>query len=67
MFANNSNFIKFKLIATEEGYDFSKYGRINYLLERRINLLEEVKKLNTLLTSTINDYTCETAGLFFKH
>lgn len=47
--------------------NFGKYGRVNYLLERRIKLLEEVKKLNRIIKKDENDFTCETAEIFFIH
>ncbi len=52
--------------------DFSKLGRVNHALERRLILLEEVKQLSISLSSASpNQYgdpgsSCETAGLFFE-
>ncbi len=48
--------------------DFSRYGRVNYVLAKRIELLEKVKKLQTTL-GVYGDvaYTCETAGHFFLY
>ncbi len=46
--------------------DFSKFGRVNYMLERRLNLLGEVSRLGQSMG--LGDdvgYTCETAGLFY--
>lgn len=48
--------------------DFSRYGRVNYVLTKRIQLLEEVdllqKSLNVL---TEQAYTCETAMNFYMN
>lgn len=47
--------------------DFSRSGRINYLLERRLLLLEEVNKLaKSLNTHMYDDFTCETANIFYE-
>lgn len=48
--------------------DFSRYGRVNYILARRLELLEEVKRLQTTLQVKGDvAYTCETAGYFFLY
>jgi intron-binding protein aquarius len=48
--------------------DFSKYGRVNYMLERRLLLLNEVKKLSQSLSVNIySEFTCETTEIFFKY
>lgn len=48
--------------------DFSRYGRVNYVLARRIELLEEVKRLQKSLGVPGDaSYTCETAGYFFLY
>ncbi|XP_019790804.2 RNA helicase aquarius isoform X4 [Tursiops truncatus] len=48
--------------------DFSRYGRVNYVLARRIKLLEEVKRLQKSLGVPGDaSYTCETAGYFFLY
>lgn len=45
--------------------DFSRYGRVNYVLSQRIELLSRVKKLqDSLDVSGDVSYTCETAGHF---
>ena len=49
------------------GKNFSKHGRINYLLERRIKLLKEVKILaGSILLDQDEDFTCETAEILFN-
>lgn len=46
----------------------SRYGRVNYVLARRIELLEEVKRLQKSLGVPGDaSYTCETAGYFFLY
>ena len=54
--------------ALETEKDFSRYGRVNYVLAKRIELLEQVKKLQETL-GVYGDvaYTCETAGYFFLY
>ena len=48
--------------------DFSRYGRVNFVLAKRLELLEEVGKLqNTLGVPGDVSYTCETAGHFFLY
>jgi intron-binding protein aquarius len=48
--------------------DFSKWGRVNYTLARRLELLKDVEKLAGCLgfSSSAGDvaYTCESAGFF---
>lgn len=45
-----------------------RYGRVNYVLARRIELLEEVKRLQKSLGVPGDaSYTCETAGYFFLY
>jgi intron-binding protein aquarius len=48
--------------------DFSRYGRVNYVLAKRIELLEKVNKLQASL-GVHGDvaYTCETSGYFFLY
>ncbi len=51
--------------------DFSKLGRVNHALERRLILLEEVQQLSVSISTTITHFgdpgtSCETAGLFFE-
>ena len=55
-----------EMLATEK--DFSKYGRVNYVLAHRLELLEEVGRLQQSL-DVLGDvtYTCETAGHFYLH
>ena len=52
--------------ALETEKDFSRYGRVNYVLAKRLELLEEVSKLQKSL-GVVGDvsYTCETARYFF--
>ena len=56
--------------------DFTKTGRVNYLLQRRIELLQEVQVLSESIGVSRTEergkdgqsvYTCETAGYFYKH
>jgi len=48
--------------------DFSRYGRVNFVLARRIELLNEVERLKQSLGVTGDvSYTCETSGFFFVY
>ncbi|XP_039598060.1 RNA helicase aquarius isoform X2 [Polypterus senegalus] len=48
--------------------DFSRYGRVNYVLARRLELLREVGRLQESLDVHGDvSYTCETAGHFFLY
>ena len=48
--------------------DFSRYGRVNFVLAKRMQLLKEVGKLqNSLSIPGDVAYTCETAGHFFLY
>ncbi|XP_057315687.1 RNA helicase aquarius-like [Hydractinia symbiolongicarpus] len=48
--------------------DFSRYGRVNFVLARRLHLLEEVQRLQQSLGVTGDvAYTCETAGHFYLY
>lgn len=52
--------------ALETEKDFSRYGRVNYVLAKRLDLLEQVQKLQESLdVPGDNAYTCETAGYFY--
>jgi len=44
-----------------------RYGRVNFVLAQRLELLQEVSRLQTSLTGVTGDmsYTCETAGYFY--
>lgn len=54
--------------ALETEKDFSRYGRVNYVLSQRIDLLSRVKKLQDSLDVTGDvSYTCETAGHFYLY
>ena len=56
--------------ALETEKDFSRYGRVNYVLKTRLELLVKVQRLQESLgTSTSGDvsYTCETAGHFYLY
>ena len=45
-----------------------RYGRVNYVLAQRLELLDEVKRLQSSLgVSGDMSYTCETAGYFFLY
>lgn len=49
---------------TEE--DFSKYGRVQYMLQKRLELLAEIGRLaRSLGVAADVDYSCETAAHFF--
>lgn len=54
--------------ALETTKDFSRYGRVNYVLAQRLELLKEVERLQQSL-GVVGDvsYTCETAGHFFLY
>ncbi|XP_077992997.1 RNA helicase aquarius-like [Glandiceps talaboti] len=48
--------------------DFSRYGRVNFVLGRRLELLKEVARLQESLGVHGDvSYTCETAGHFFLY
>ncbi|RWS10743.1 intron-binding protein aquarius-like protein [Dinothrombium tinctorium] len=48
--------------------DFSRYGRVNYVLKKRLELLDEVTHLAKSLEVTADvGYTCETASYFFLY
>lgn len=54
--------------ALETEKDFSRYGRVNYVLAKRIDLLNQVQKLQeSLLVTGDVAYTCETAGYFYLY
>ncbi|RHZ66997.1 hypothetical protein Glove_303g82 [Diversispora epigaea] len=47
---------------------FSKYGRVNSFLEKRLSLLQEVDRLaKSLVVGGEHGYTCETAGYFYLY
>ena len=48
------------------GNRFGKYGRVNHMLTRRLQLLAEVQKLNYSLTERDDTFTCETAQIFYQ-
>ena len=54
--------------ALETEKDFSRYGRVNYVLAKRIELLEEVSRLQKSLGVQGDvSYTCETARYFYLY
>ncbi|XP_062863448.1 RNA helicase aquarius isoform X2 [Trichomycterus rosablanca] len=54
--------------ALETEKDFSRYGRVNYVLARRLELLREVARLQESLGVPGDvSYTCETAGHFYLY
>ncbi|KAK2168383.1 hypothetical protein LSH36_17g07036 [Paralvinella palmiformis] len=54
--------------ALETEKDFSRYGRVNYVLAQRLELLAEVGRLQDSLGVPGDvSYTCETAGHFFLY
>ncbi|TKR61786.1 hypothetical protein L596_028850 [Steinernema carpocapsae] len=47
--------------------DFSRYGRVNYVLSKRLELLAKVEKLKDALEISGDvGYSCETAGHFYR-
>lgn len=45
-----------------------RYGRVNYVLAKRLDLLNQVQKLQeSLKVSGDVSYTCETAGYFYLY
>lgn len=54
--------------ALETEKDFSRYGRVNYVLAKRLDLLMEVEKLQKSINVEGDvAYTCETAGYFYLY
>lgn len=54
--------------ALETEKDFSRYGRVNYVLSKRLELLREVERLQSSLNVKGDvSYTCETAGHFYLY
>lgn len=54
--------------ALETEKDFSRYGRVNYVLAKRLDLLMDVQRLQESLgVSGDVAYTCETAGHFYLY
>lgn len=52
----------------ETAQNFSRNGRVNYMLQRRLLLLEEVQKLSKSLDINIYpEFTCETADILYKY
>ncbi|CAF0926502.1 unnamed protein product [Adineta ricciae] len=52
----------------ETDKDFSRYGRVNYILKKRLELLEQVERLQKSLNVTGDlSYTCETAAHFYLY
>jgi len=48
--------------------DFSRYGRVNYVLSKRIELLGEVERLQKSIEAPGDvAYTCETSAFFYVH
>jgi intron-binding protein aquarius len=48
--------------------DFSRYGRVNFILALRLELLQEVERLQKSLNVTGDvSYTCETASHFYLY
>jgi len=63
-------------LQTESEFDFTKIGRVNYILSRRAKLLEEVQLISESLGISgaaergldgSPSYTCETAEYFYLH
>ncbi|KAJ8982916.1 hypothetical protein NQ317_004572 [Molorchus minor] len=54
--------------ALETEKDFSRYGRVNYVLAKRLDLLMQVEKLQrSIKVEGDMAYTCETAGHFYLY
>ncbi len=54
--------------ALETEKDFSRYGRVNFILAKRMELLQEVARLQeSLHVEGDVAYTCETAGYFYLY
>ncbi|CAH1983386.1 unnamed protein product [Acanthoscelides obtectus] len=54
--------------ALETEQDFSRYGRVNYVLATRLDLLLEVERLQkSMKVEGDVAYTCETAGHFYLY
>ncbi|XP_074641983.1 RNA helicase aquarius-like [Tubulanus polymorphus] len=54
--------------ALETEKDFSRYGRVNFVLSQRLELLDEVGRLSESLNIAGDvGYTCETAGHFYLY
>nr|XP_058954982.1 RNA helicase aquarius-like [Pocillopora verrucosa] len=54
--------------ALETEKDFSRYGRVNFVLASRLELLKEVQRLQESLGVHGDvSYTCETAGYFYLY
>ncbi|XP_017768552.1 PREDICTED: intron-binding protein aquarius isoform X2 [Nicrophorus vespilloides] len=54
--------------ALETEKDFSRYGRVNYVLAKRLDLLSDVQRLQESLEVKGDvAYTCETAGHFYLY
>ncbi|KAJ8958745.1 hypothetical protein NQ318_016473 [Aromia moschata] len=54
--------------ALETEKDFSRYGRVNYVLAKRLDLLMQVEKLQrSIKVEGDVAYTCETAGHFYLY
>lgn len=54
--------------ALETEKDFSRYGRVNYVLAKRLDLLNDVQRLQESLDVKGDvAYTCETAGHFYLY
>lgn len=54
--------------ALETEKDFSRYGRVNYVLAKRLDLLTDVQRLQESLDVKGDvAYTCETAGYFYLY
>jgi len=57
-----------KFLQTSNDFHFSRVGRVDFLLARRLELLGEVKRLAQSITiETDVDSSCETAAYFFQH
>jgi intron-binding protein aquarius len=54
--------------ALETDKDFSRYGRVNYVLKERQRLLGQIETLRESLQELGDvSYSCETAGYFYRY
>lgn len=62
------NFLGHGTETLETEKDFSRYGRVNYVLAERLSLLKEVERLkNSMNEQGDVGYSCETAGHFYRY
>ena len=66
-FSDNSALVHDSLAINSPATCFlSRYGRVNFVLSKRLELLAEVKRLQVSLDMPLyQEHTCESAGYFF--